>query len=1163
MHKVYVPALGAQTVVSGLEEIQGCLSVTREGDYWSVHVDDTDAFLEHCTQSAPQHRKYPLVVLLSGQMRGSATLLNEKQIARECEASGAQLLYAGEQEIRRFVSQLHRAETVLILGDAEAHWARYCNAEANIFCVSQAAQSTIESYSRRVSLLPTEEVGFTLSILAVDTLREVIPGYEPLSPTPRILRSQDQNQLSQDGTHELVLARYEHGGESLPIQALFEPNPGSKTLIVCFHGGLEPGPLRLPHYEWRGTLAEVADNKLYISDPTLWLSHALKNGWYFGTVADDITLGIKELIAYVSDQLGIEDIILVGSSAGGVAALQLGAHFSRAVALGYSLQRDMSKGPKIHTVGFYEHVLQGMDWAEAYAKVGSRLAVRDLFEEGSTYRGQAVWLQNLGDAEHMKDHYLPELASHGQSPVKGLQEIAEDKLTGYLTYWGEGHPIPPRSLFLGALEAAKKSLKQGSPFELTWDKNIKIPSLQLPVDRNLARPILHQASHYARPLKSGFISFKGRAPLGTAVAIQIGDKYYQATKVDSDGEWSLDVSFAKTPSWQVQLKTYDYEEQRVSHALRLVVNTTAESSEVAVSEPTGRESHHSLDELGVLHQTDSSSLVHNYLVEYEKIFKDLKEDPLLVTLIGVAHPGLLKTLLDYFTHAEFLAIETDEETTQGFDGRVSCVHPTAYSPEFFKKIAGQFNPGIVIDDGTHRWDHQMRAFEHLFIALKPGGYYIIEDIHTSFGVFKKNYQGGERESAYHQILSYVTDFVGGNQSATPESGFDFYFRESVASVKFLKHAVIIQKSDNPARLFPVRSMRDVSSSFDLHESGSYHRIPGTVVGGAPHIQHSFAALSSPKEPVSMGPLASGYLKEATMIGGGVVCTSDGYLVAETMNCARKLDSFRGVYRLEEDRLWTGRELAPDHYVEAVPGRQHVLLQSVWDANYGHWLWDTLSRIQLVKEAKLPGDPIWVINEPREAMRSIVYDTLLLAGIHPEDVMEHDNSTGQFESVYIPAALTVHPIIKSPEALGFLTQLVDKVPAGVHRKIYISRNEYGRRSLINEDEIWPLLKQGGFVKIIPEQLSFAEQASLFKGAHVVVGNLGAAFSSLAFSPDGVKVLALTTPSMRHDFFYDIVCHKKGLYYALQGNSAETTADMASSFSIDPQKLELALQEILSE
>ncbi|MCQ9301970.1 glycosyltransferase family 61 protein, partial [Staphylococcus hyicus] len=141
--------------------------------------------------------------------------------------------------------------------------------------------------------------------------------------------------------------------------------------------------------------------------------------------------------------------------------------------------------------------------------------------------------------------------------------------------------------------------------------------------------------------------------------------------------------------------------------------------------------------------------------------------------------------------------------------------------------------------------------------------------------------------------------------------------------------------------------------------------------------------------------------------------SDGYLVAETMNCARKLDSFRGVYRLEEDRLWTGRELAPDHYVEAVPERQHVLLQSVWDANYGHWLWDTLSRIQLVKEAKLPGDPIWVINEPREAMRSIVYDTLLLAGIRPDDVMEHDNSTGQFESVYIPAALTVHPIIKSP------------------------------------------------------------------------------------------------------------------------------------------------------
>jgi len=75
--------------------------------------------------------------------------------------------------------------------------------------------------------------------------------------------------------------------------------------------------------------------------------------------------------------------------------------------------------------------------------------------------------------------------------------------------------------------------------------------------------------------------------------------------------------------------------------------------------------------------------------------------------------------------------------------------------------------------------------------------------------------------------------------------------------------------------------------------------------------------------------------------------------------------------------------------------------------------------------------------------------------------------------------------------------------------------------------------------------------------MVIGNMGASFSNLVFSPRGVKVLVLATPTMQHDYFYDIVCHRGGEYWAMQGVAADEDPTMYSDFTIDTTAFAAAL------
>jgi capsular polysaccharide biosynthesis protein len=73
------------------------------------------------------------------------------------------------------------------------------------------------------------------------------------------------------------------------------------------------------------------------------------------------------------------------------------------------------------------------------------------------------------------------------------------------------------------------------------------------------------------------------------------------------------------------------------------------------------------------------------------------------------------------------------------------------------------------------------------------------------------------------------------------------------------------------------------------------------------------------------------------------------------------------------------------------------------------------------------------------------------------------------------------------------------------KIYVSRENAGRRRVLNDAELWPQLEARGFTKLRLEELSWRDQINAFAHAREVVAPHGAGLTNLVFSPADTRVV----------------------------------------------------------
>ncbi|SEI42145.1 hypothetical protein SAMN04487917_101189 [Arthrobacter sp. yr096] len=227
----------------------------------------------------------------------------------------------------------------------------------------------------------------------------------------------------------------------LPID-LLNSDVGSDTTMVVFHGAVE-STSQLPVLSGQGLSTGIGVNRIFISDPSLYISEGLQLGWFAGNKAQPgLQSDLEKIIRRIVTSHGSRRVMFFGGSGGGFASLYFAARFAGSAAVVFNPQTNIARYQPSTVLDYAQIAYDAPDDVQEPLSYLPQLAVTDLCGlYAQPLGGAVVYLQNLNDLFHTENHMQPFLeAVHPDNPVFLLED-----------FWGPGHAPPPKPLLTEVL----------------------------------------------------------------------------------------------------------------------------------------------------------------------------------------------------------------------------------------------------------------------------------------------------------------------------------------------------------------------------------------------------------------------------------------------------------------------------------------------------------------------------------------------------------------------------------------------------------------------------------------------------------------------------------------------------------------------------------------
>lgn len=235
---------------------------------------------------------------------------------------------------------------------------------------------------------------------------------------------------------EVPKGRFTVEYNGLPIDFEYE-NRGFSTTAIFFHAAIGPSIKNLPLFLGKGFSRDVSVNRLFVSDPSLYVDERLRLAWYAGS---SVQPQLQEKLSSIFIKVvGNRRAIYSGASGGGYASLVYSAMHPESLALPVNPQTVIANYPRPLVCEW-----TNLAWGMENGRTGDLQfppAVVDLTTLYNVPRDNHVaYIQNSGDTSHVEKQWKP--FSENCHPDNSLILVFD--------FAGEGH-VAPRNVYLTEL----------------------------------------------------------------------------------------------------------------------------------------------------------------------------------------------------------------------------------------------------------------------------------------------------------------------------------------------------------------------------------------------------------------------------------------------------------------------------------------------------------------------------------------------------------------------------------------------------------------------------------------------------------------------------------------------------------------------------------------
>jgi hypothetical protein len=222
------------------------------------------------------------------------------------------------------------------------------------------------------------------------------------------------------------------------------------------------------------------------------------------------------------------------------------------------------------------------------------------------------------------------------------------------------------------------------------------------------------------------------------------------------------------------------------------------------------------------------------------------------------------------------------------------------------------------------------------------------------------------------------------------------------------------------------------------------------------------------------------------------------------------------------------------------------MTGAWSKEYFHWLTEYLPRLEAVERftSDFGESPKLIVDRD---LRNWQRESLSLLGYDDKDMWWWKGGTTRVTRLVVPSfpKRRFEPSGEygalSPGALTWLrskvlSNVLDSDTTSPRKRLFVARRGAAGRRVVNEEQVMGVLSRRGFELIVPDRLTFAEQAALFSSAEAVMGPHGAGLANMLFG-EGTRVVELFSSYWNPGVY--MVAAARGFTYGVIKCEAEWT------------------------